>query len=79
MQKITIDRATREKLAAARGPVRLCDETGRVIGHFTPFADPSMYEGVDAPISEEELRRREQETERYTTREVLDHLKQLDV
>ncbi len=58
MTKVTIDHTMRDKLRNLSEPVELCDEEGRVLGYFTPVVDQSMYEGVDSPISEEELQRR---------------------
>jgi hypothetical protein len=40
--------------------------------------DPSEYDLTEPPISEEELRRREQSDEWYTTEQVLEHLKGLE-
>ena len=58
MTKVTIDHTMRDKLRNLSERVELCDEDGRVLGYFTPAADRSLYEGVDSPISEEELQRR---------------------
>ena len=59
--KLTISDDLRSKLAALAAPVALCDESGRTLGYFHPVPDRSLYEGVEPPISEEELDRREQE------------------
>jgi hypothetical protein len=77
MIRITIDDALREKLCKHRDRVQLCDEAGHIIGEFLPAVHGSMYEGVDSPLSPEELARRERETEIYTTSEVLERLKDL--
>ena len=46
------------KLQDAWGPVEICDETGKVVGVFRPKVDPSFYDGIECPVSEEELDRR---------------------
>ncbi len=60
MTKVVLDQATLAKLARNRNRVEVCDEAGSVVGYFTPLDDRSLYESVQPPISEEELRRREQ-------------------
>jgi hypothetical protein len=78
MTRITLDPATATKLLSQAGPIELSDEGGRVLGHFIPARfDPSLYEGLEPDISEEELARREQETVRHTTAQVLAHLEKL--
>jgi len=78
MTRVIVDEVLRNKLLNFSEPLDLCDETGQVLGHVFPAVDPSEYELVEPPISEEELRRREQSTERrYTTAEVLEHLGRL--
>ncbi len=58
--KITVDDVLRSRLHDFRLPLELCDESGKVLGYVTPAVDPSLYEGVDSLISEEELDRRSQ-------------------
>ena len=53
--RVTIDQALRSKLGSVESPLELCDESGRVIGHFIPAEDRSIYEGVESPHSNEEL------------------------
>ena len=77
MTRITIDAETREKLTAAGESVELVDETGKLIGTFRPALTPPYDPKLIPPISEEELRRREKETPRYTTEEVIRHLASL--
>ena len=78
MTVITIDRSTGDKLRGLTGPVQIRDERGEVLGEFTPTADPrSIYANLRSPLSEEELLRREQETETFSTDEVLRHLESL--
>lgn len=58
MVRVTIDQVVRSKLGGLDSPLELCDETGRVVGHFIPVEDHSIYEGVESPVSDEELDRR---------------------
>ena len=67
MIRIVLDATLKSKLADLVQPLELYDESGRLLGRFTP-AEPQL--------SEEELQRREQEPE-YSTEEVLAHLEKL--
>jgi len=58
-----------ESQLAAR--VEICDESGNVLGYFSPKGDRSLYEGIEVPISEEELDRREKEGGGRTLAEIL--------
>ena len=77
MTKVVVDETLRSKLHNLSQPLELCDESGRVLGRVFPALDLSEYEPWEPPISEEELQRREQETESYTTSEVLAYLESL--
>ncbi len=78
MFQIILDASTSSKLNNVFLPVELCDPSGRVLGRFEPLIDPSEWEPVSPEVSEEELRRREQSDKRYTTEQVLAHLKNLE-
>jgi hypothetical protein len=58
MVRVTIDETFLSKLGGLDSPLELCDKTGRVVGHFIPQQDRSLYEGVECPVSDEELERR---------------------
>jgi len=77
MIHVKVDAETRDKLSQLDEPAQLCDENGQVLGEFRPAVNRSNCVGVDSPLSTEELQLREQETETYTTREVLERLKDL--
>jgi hypothetical protein len=78
MPRIVIDAALRSQLQAINQPVELCDESGQVLGRFLPTVDPSRYERVELPISDEELTRLSRSNEKYyTTAEVLAYLEKL--
>jgi hypothetical protein len=61
MIKLTVDQSLRAKLHDFDERLEICDESGNVLGYFSPVVDPSLYEGVDAPASDEELRQAEKE------------------
>ncbi len=56
-------------------PIEICDSSGRVLGRFIPKIDMSEWEPVSPGVTEEELDRREQSTEWYSTDEVLARLR----
>jgi hypothetical protein len=74
MTRIIVDETLRSKLHNLSEPLELCDESGLVLARLTPLADLSQYEPWEPPISEEELRRREQSDTWHTTEQVLAHL-----
>jgi hypothetical protein len=78
MTQITLDAALSGKLHQLTQPVELCDPSGRVLGRFIPAVDMSEWEPVSPDVSEEELDRREQSGEWYTTEEVMAYLKSLE-
>ena len=57
MTRIMIDRATIELLHNLGEPLELCDETGWLLGRFTP----EMHEMVEATVSAEKAHLREVE------------------
>ena len=76
MTKITVDAELRSKLLNLSEPLFLCDESGHIVGEFTPI-DTRLPPGYhEPPLSEEEWKRREQEPG-YSTEEVLARLKRL--
>jgi hypothetical protein len=78
MSSIVVDSATREKLSNVFNTVELRDESGTILGYFSPKIDPTQWEPLEPQISEEELeRRRNSKEKRYTTAEVLAHLEKL--
>jgi hypothetical protein len=62
MNRIVIDQANAAKLESiGQQCAEIHDESGRLLGYFTPAVDHSLYEGVESPISAEELSRRIQQ------------------
>jgi hypothetical protein len=58
--------------------VELCDPSGKVLGRFVPAPDPLDWEPITPEITEEELDRRQQSNEWYTTQQVLERLASLE-
>src|SRR5438067_12420591 len=75
MTRIILDAGSASKLTGLVRPAELCDPSGRVLGRFVPVIDMSDWEPVTPDVSEEELDRREQSTEWYTTEQVRAQLK----
>ena len=78
MTQITLDATLSGTLHSLGQAVELCDPSGKVLGRFVPLIDLSEWEPVTPEAGEEELDRREQSTEWYSTEEVLAHLKNLE-
>ena len=74
MTPITVDADLRNKLLNLSEPLDLCDESGRLVGMFTPISATAPPGYSEPPLSEEEWKRREQEPG-YTTQEVLTRLR----
>jgi hypothetical protein len=75
MNPVTLDADTATKLSCLNQPVDLVDPSGRILGQFIPQFDLSEWEPLTPDITEEELDRRAQSTQWYTTEEVIAHLK----
>jgi ATP-dependent RNA circularization protein (DNA/RNA ligase family) len=71
MSELTVDLATSTKLRQVRERVEIRDQAGELIGYFMPRVDRLLYESVEIPISEEELRRRAQKGGGRTLVEIL--------
>lgn len=78
MTQIILDASVSSQLNNLTHPVELCDSSGRILGEFVPRIDMSEWEPVSPAASEEELDRREQSADWYTTEQVLAHLKSLE-
>ena len=76
MTTITVDAQLRSKLLDFSEPLNLCDESGRIVGTFTPVstAPPAGY--VETPLSKEEWKRRLEEPG-YRIDEILAGLERL--
>jgi hypothetical protein len=63
MNKLVLDDTLKAKLNGLTELVEVCDSAGHTVGHFVPASlyHQLLYEGLDSPISEEEVERRLQE------------------
>ncbi|HUG91565.1 MAG TPA: hypothetical protein VML55_12055 [Planctomycetaceae bacterium] len=68
--------ALRTSLCGLKESLELLDGCGRVIGHFLPVQDRSMYAGVNSPTDREELLRRAREGGGRTWAEIRADLEQ---
>jgi hypothetical protein len=55
MTRVTIDTATLATLQQVHDIVELCDESGRVVGHFHPGPPRDANGKIIVPFSEEEI------------------------
>lgn len=70
MSVVMLDQASSSKLAGHHTPVMVCDDTGRVLGHFVPATAPNQ--SIREPeLSEEELVKRESRTTGRTLSEII--------
>lgn len=76
MTRIIVDPQTRTKLLNLTEPLDLCDESGKLLGVFTPLSELEAAERARPPITDEELARRLSEPD-YSTAEVLAYLQKL--
>jgi hypothetical protein len=58
MSRLTVDSTTLSKLQELTGPVDLCDDQGRIVGHFIPYPGGIPSAALELDIPEEELDRR---------------------
>jgi hypothetical protein len=74
---IIVDEQMSAKLGRAGEPAMICTTDGTVLGYFTPV--PPQKLNLQPQISEEELRRREEDTtcKLYTAEEVIAKLRAL--
>jgi hypothetical protein len=78
MKRIVLDAELRAKLLDLSQPLELCDESGQVLGRVFPVEPLSEFDLWEPPYNEEELRRLEKSNERrYSTAELLEHLRAL--
>ncbi len=76
MTRLVVEPEIRRKLMDLKQPLDFCDETGRVLGTFTPVNERLAAERARPPITAEELERRRSEPD-YSTDEVIAHLESL--
>jgi hypothetical protein len=79
MTRITVNEALLGQLGTGKYEAELCDATGRRVGYFLPDAvyRQLVCRWANTQVTDEELERCRQETENFTTAEVLDRLRNL--
>lgn len=82
MVRITADDELRKRLLNFSQDIEICDDVGQVLARVqrsTPWTDPEQWELLTPLTDERELeRRRDSDEPRYTTQQVLDHLRSLE-
>jgi hypothetical protein len=73
MERLVLPGDTLAKLRNLDRYYEVCDQTGRVLGYFTPAA----HQPLESPLNDAELRRRIEEPQRLTTPEVLERWEKL--
>jgi hypothetical protein len=58
MKRVFIDDSAAQPLAEAGDAVQVCTHSGLILGYFTPAGDSTIYDELESPCSEEELRER---------------------
>jgi hypothetical protein len=72
MVKVILDASVLARLNNPDGPVEVCDESGSTVGYFQPVYSPTgSGEKPMSPFSDEELRRRQQESGGRSLEEIL--------
>jgi hypothetical protein len=78
MIRVTLDRYLQEKLHNLMQPLEICDDEGLIVARVLPTVDSTRFEGLESPITKEELeRRRANKGKTYSTAEVLARLGKL--
>jgi hypothetical protein len=58
MNRVIVDPLTQAQLVNAQQKLELCDDSGRILGHFIPVEDRSSRMRREPQISDEEIERR---------------------
>jgi hypothetical protein len=77
MSRIILTEELLAQLRAANEPVELCDAAGQIVGEFFPKLNPADWEAIGPELSTEELLDRVRNDKKYTTEQVLEHLRRL--
>lgn len=77
MTQIVINRQAGDQLQSVQDEVVVLSEDGRVLGVFHPVLQPPYPPELIPPVSDEEMERAYADPRRYTTEEVLQHLRSL--
>jgi hypothetical protein len=74
VSELIFDSVTLEKLRHVNERMEIRDQKGELIGYFSPRIDRSLYDSVDIPVDDDELRRRAQKGGGRTLTEILAEL-----
>jgi hypothetical protein len=79
MTRITIDASTLGKFQGLGEYAEVCDQAGRIVGHFYPYVEPPRDPNgrIISPISDEEMERRCEERTGRPLNEILADLQKL--
>jgi hypothetical protein len=77
MTQVILDADLKSKLLNLTKPLELIDSEGQVLARVLPILRLTGEGPFEPQVSEEELKRRQQETESFTTAEVLAYLEKL--
>lgn len=79
MTRVIADDDLKSRLKDFSESLEICDESGLVLGFFYPMAvhDRAVYDWADSQFTDEELELARKDPVRYTTAEILEHLKSL--
>ena len=61
MNRIIVDDTAKTQFLRALEPCEVVDSAGNKLGYFLRELDPALYEGLEPPFSEEELRHASEE------------------
>ena len=62
MTKLIVEPEMSSLLVGTSERIELCDGSGNTLGYFTPKFNPDDWEGLESPISDEELHERLKDT-----------------
>lgn len=75
MDSINLDPSLAAQLGQFHAGVKLCDNSGQVVGYFTPAAQVKEQRPIQMPQSDEELERRLRETSGRPWKDIFADLK----
>jgi hypothetical protein len=78
MTRVVLDEALRAKLKGLTDEIEICDERGRVVGHYLPTEQYHrlIYDWINSQIDDQELKRRQNEPGGRTLGEIWQRLGQ---
>jgi len=78
MTRVTIDATTLAKFQGVDNLIEICDEEGRIVGHFYPYFEPPRDSGgkIISPISDEQWECRRQEQSGRPLKDILADLQE---